>query len=158
MAAWISSHLPTLLRVKLTDRNSTLNTRRQVVPHAVSLHLASQALAPFHKPAFQPSHSLSHQMLTHVFSFALQKYTSACTDPCLCAQSLQLCLILCDPMDCSPPGFSVHGFSRQEHWSGLPSPPPGDLPNPGIQPRSLKSSVLTDGFFTTNTAWESCPS
>ena len=37
------------------------------------------------------------------------------------------------------------GFSRQEHWSGLPSPPP----NPGIQPRSLKSSVLTDGFFTT---------
>ena len=39
-------------------------------------------------------------------------------------------------MDCSPPGSSVHGdspwgFSRQEHWSGLPCPPPGDLPNPG---------------------------
>ena len=28
------------------------------------------------------------------------------------------------------------GFSRQEHWSGLPCPPPGDLPNPGIKPRS----------------------
>ena len=39
--------------------------------------------------------------------------------------------------DCSPPGSSVHrGFSRQEYFSGLPCPPPGDLPNPGIRPRS----------------------
>ena len=41
-----------------------------------------------------------------------------------------------DPMDCSPPGFSVHGLSRQECWSGLPFPSPGDLPNPGMEPRS----------------------
>ena len=41
----------------------------------------------------------------------------------------------CDPVDCSPPGSSVHGFSRQEHWSGLPFPSPGDLYNPGIKPR-----------------------
>ena len=48
-----------------------------------------------------------------------------------------LCLTLCDPMDYSPPGFFVHGeFSRQESWSGLPCPPPGDLTNPGIKPRS----------------------
>ena len=41
------------------------------------------------------------------------------------------------PMDYSPPGSSVHGgFSRQEYWSGLPCPPPGDLPNPGIRPGS----------------------
>ena len=32
---------------------------------------------------------------------------------------------LCDPMDCSQPGSSVHGFSRQEYWSGLPFPSPG---------------------------------
>ena len=32
---------------------------------------------------------------------------------------------ICDPMDCSPPGSSVHGFSRQEYWSGLPFPSPG---------------------------------
>ena len=43
----------------------------------------------------------------------------------------QWCLTLCHPMDCSP-----SGSSRQEYWSGLPSPPPGDLPNPGIEPRS----------------------
>ena len=39
------------------------------------------------------------------------------------------------------------GFSRQEHWSGLPFPPPGDLPDPGIQPTSPVSPALADGFF-----------
>ena len=37
----------------------------------------------------------------------------------------KLCLTLCDPKDCSPPGSSVHRFSRQEYWSGLPFPSPG---------------------------------
>ena len=60
----------------------------------------------------------------------------------LCVQSLQSCLTLCDPMDCSPPGSSVHGFSRQEYWSGLPFPPPGDLPHAGIEPESPASPAL----------------
>ena len=46
------------------------------------------------------------------------------------------------------------GFSRQEYWSGLPFPPPGDLPDSGIEPVSLVSPVLAGGFFTTSTAWE----
>ena len=46
----------------------------------------------------------------------------------------QSCPTLCDPMDCSPPGSSVYGISRQEYWSGLPFPSPGDLPDPGIEP------------------------
>ena len=46
------------------------------------------------------------------------------------------------------------GFSRQEYWSGLPCPPPGDLPDPGINPVSLMSLALAGGFFTTNTTWE----
>ena len=41
------------------------------------------------------------------------------------------------------------GFSRQEYWSGLPFPSPGDLPNPGIKTESLASPALTDRFFTT---------
>ena len=41
------------------------------------------------------------------------------------------------------------GFSRQEYWSGLPFPPPGDLPHPGIEPMSLVSLALAGGFFTT---------
>ena len=40
-------------------------------------------------------------------------------------------------------------FPRQEYWSGLPFPPPGDLPNPRIKPASLASPALADGFFTT---------
>ena len=45
-----------------------------------------------------------------------------------CAKSLQSRPCLCNTMHCSPPGSSVHGFSREEYWSGLPYPPPGDLP------------------------------
>ena len=45
-------------------------------------------------------------------------------------------LPLCDSMNCNQPDSPVHGFSRQEYWSGLPCPFPGDLPNPGIEPES----------------------
>ena len=49
----------------------------------------------------------------------------------------QLCLTLCDPMDCSAHQAPLSmEFSRKEFWSGLPFPFPGDLPNPGIEPRS----------------------
>ena len=53
------------------------------------------------------------------------------------AKSLQLCLTLCDPMDCSPPSSSVLGMSqvRVLEWVAIPSP--GDLPKPGIQLASL---------------------
>ena len=57
----------------------------------------------------------------------------------------QLCPTLCNPMDDSPPGSSVHGkISRPEYWSGLPFPSPGDLPGPGIEPRSpaLQAAAL----------------
>ena len=47
------------------------------------------------------------------------------------------------------------GFSRQEHWSGLPCSPLGDLPDPGIKPESLMSPALAARFFTTSTTWES---
>ena len=44
------------------------------------------------------------------------------------------------------------GFSRQENWSGLPFPPPEDLPDPGIEPTTLVSPALAGGFFTTEPA------
>ena len=47
------------------------------------------------------------------------------------------------------------GFSRQEYWSGLSCPPPGDLPHPGIKPASLRSPALAGRFFTTSAIWES---
>ena len=46
----------------------------------------------------------------------------------------------------APPSM---GFYRHEYWSGLPCPPPGDLPDPGIKPASPVSPALAGGFFTT---------
>ena len=69
-------------------------------------------------------------------------YTSAAA-----AKSLQSWPTLCDLIDCNLPGSSVHGFSRQEYWSGLPFPSPGDLPDPRIEPTS---PALAGGFFTTS--------
>ena len=48
----------------------------------------------------------------------------------------QLCPTLCDLMDRSPSGSSVREILREEYWSGLPFPSPGDLPDPGIEPGS----------------------
>ena len=86
---------------------------------------------------------------------------------CVHPKSLQSYLTLCDPMNCSPPGSSCDpidcslqaplsmGFSRQEHWSGLPCPPPGDLPDPRIRAKSLMPPALAGGFFfTISGIWE----
>ena len=72
----------------------------------------------------------------------------------VCAKSLQSCLILCNAMDCTLQAPLSMVFSRQEYWSGLTCPPSGHLPNPGIEPKSLKSPALADGFFTTSTTRE----
>ena len=48
----------------------------------------------------------------------------------------QLHPAICNPMDCSTRFLGPWGVSRPQYWSGLPCPPPGDLPNPGIKPRS----------------------
>ena len=72
---------------------------------------------------------------------------------CEHAKLLHLCPTLWDPMDCSPSRILYPmGFSRQEYWSGLPRPPVGDLPNPGIEPVSLRSPALAGVFFITSLA------
>ena len=67
------------------------------------------------------------------------------------AKSLQWCLTLYDPMGCTHQSPLSMGFSRQEYWSGLPFPPPGDFPDAGIEPAS---PALAGGFFTTSATWE----
>ena len=52
------------------------------------------------------------------------------------------------PWTVAHPATLFMGFSRQEYWSGLPCPPPGDLPNPGTEPL-FQTSALAGGFFTT---------
>ena len=73
----------------------------------------------------------------------------------------QSCPSLCDPMDCSLPAPLFMGFSRQEHWNGLPFPSPGDLPNPGIDLRSpalrqILSCLSHRGIHFSSDA-QSCP-
>ena len=55
---------------------------------------------------------------------------------------------LCNPVTVAHQAPLSIGFSRQECWSGLPFPSPGDLPNPGVKPESLASPALTGRFFT----------
>ena len=67
-------------------------------------------------------------------------------DPCT-YQWLQSCLTLCDPVDSAHQTPLSMGVSRQEYCSGLPCPPPGDLPDPGIEPASpalQADSLLTE--------------
>ena len=64
----------------------------------------------------------------------------------LCAQS---CPTLCNPVTVAGQVPLSMEFSRQEYWSGLPFPSPGNLPDPGIETKSLASPALAGGFFIT---------
>ena len=80
-----------------------------------------------------PLSSLSSAALPHLF-FPLTWMHAKSLQSCLC-------LILCNPKDCSPPGSPggrIMGFSRQEYWSGLLGPPQEDLHNPEMEPVSPK--------------------
>ena len=70
------------------------------------------------------------------------------------AQSLQSIPTLWAPWTVAHQAPLSMGFYRQEYWSGLLCPPPGDLPDPGIEPTSLESPALADVFFTTSVTWE----
>ena len=81
---------------------------------------------------------------------------------CLCMLSdFSRVQLFATPWTLAHQGPLSMGFSRQEHWNGLPFPSLGDLPDPGIKPRSLMSPGLADGFFTTSATWEAprvpCP-
>ena len=62
-------------------------------------------------------------------------------------------LVMSDSLQLYPARLHFPSDSRQEYSTGLPFLSPGDLPDPGIEPMSFKSPVLTGGFFTMNTNW-----
>ena len=77
-----------------------------------------------------------------------------CAYVCI-AKLLQSCLTLCDPMDCSPPGSSVHGDSPAKNAGvGCHFLLQGNLPDPGMGPTSFMSPAFAGGFFTTRATWE----
>ena len=71
----------------------------------------------------------------------------------MCAKLIQL-------SDSETPWTVVHkdplsmGFFRQQYQRGSPFPSPGDIPDPGIKPESLKSPTLASMFFMANSIWE----
>ena len=78
-----------------------------------------------------------------------------CVCVCVCVWSCFSCIWLFVTLwTVSPPGSSAHGILQARILEWVPCPPPGDLPNPGIEPTSHTSLALAGGFFTTNTIWE----
>ena len=73
------------------------------------------------------------------------------------AKLLRSCVTLCDPVDCSLSGSSVHGIlqARILDWVAMPSF--SDLPDLGIEPVSLLSPPSASRFFTTSSSWETHP-
>ena len=71
-----------------------------------------------------------------------------CVCVCVCVHMISHVQLFTTPctVACQAP-LSIL-FPREEYWSGLPCPPPGDLPNLETEPASLMSLVLADGFFT----------
>ena len=80
--------------------------------------------------------------LTVVYSKKETDLFSICESTCVHAKSLQSCLTVSYPMDCSPPGSSVHGILQTRILQRLPCPPPGDLPDSGMKPVSPMASEL----------------
>ena len=72
-----------------------------------------------------------------------------CVCVCVCAQQLSRVQLFATPWTIAHQAPLSMGFSRQENWSGFPFPSPEDLPDPGIEPESLASPALADGFFIT---------
>ena len=77
------------------------------------------------------------------------------TYTCVCAKSLQLCLTLCNPRDCSSLGSSVHGIlqARILEWEAIPFSRGSSRPRDRAQ--SLMSPALVGRFFTSSTTWDS---
>ena len=84
----------------------------------------------------------------HISTYDLVSFLLACVLSCF--SHVQLLVTLWTVAHQAPLSM---GFSRQEYWNGMPCPPPGYLPDPGIESTSLASSALTGGFFSTGAGW-----
>ena len=96
---------------------------------------------------------------THMIAKCEQNLMSSFTSSELCV--CQVASVVSDSLqpygrDCSPPGSSVHGILQARILEWLPWPPPGDLPDPGIEPTSLMPPALAGGLFTTSATRGPC--
>ena len=113
----------------------------------LSNHLFPGALVLKNLPANAGDSGLSPGLGSIPRATKLPGLCAAAIEPVLaCAKLLQSCPTLCDPMDGSLPGSSVHGIlqARRLEWVAMP----------GIEPMSLMSPALAGRFFTTSATWE----
>ena len=96
-------------------------------------------------------HSMGSQRVGQDWATELNWYVK---EACECVQLLSRVQLFATPWTVARQVPLSMGFPRQEFWSGLPIPPPEDLPNPGIKLASLVSLPLAAGFFTAGTTWE----
>ena len=123
--------------------HKNVHTRRQGSSRVISP-------LPLHFPSLQFETSLLGMVcqLPTGNNFALLRFVD-------CAQS---CPSLLQPDGLQPRAPMPMEFSKQESWSGVPFPPPGSPPNPGMESASLASPALAGGFFTTGATWEATKS
>ena len=107
---------------------------------------------------FLPLPSIS--LTSHWIGLSLRRYYDLGKGCSFHPRTVWFCVVLTRVRLCATPWTVARqsalsmGFSRQEYWSGLPCPPPGDLPNPRTEPMSLASPALAGRFFTTSGTWE----
>ena len=116
-----------------------------------------------------PAWNLDGQFVSYMILYMFQCHSPKSSHPlllpqspklscaCVCYKLLQSYLTLCDPMDCIARQAPLSmGFSRQEYWSGVPCPPPGDLPDPEMKPMSYVSCTGRQVLITGVTCKVSC--
>ena len=142
--------------------NVALVSAVQQCGSAVGIHIVSSFLS---LPSAPPSHPLGHHRasgwvpcafssLPPAICFTRVVYICHCC-ACIRAKSLQSCLTLCDPVDCSLLGSSVHELLQARE---LLCPPPGHLPDPAVEPSCLTCPALKGRFFATSATLSICPS
>ena len=107
-------------------------------------------------PGIKPLEPYSHALASRVFNTSTTWEALKLLSVCLCSVA-QSCSILCDSMDYSPPGSSVHGILQAKILSNLPLLLQGiDCPDPGVKPASPVPSALAVRFLNHWETWEAC--
>ena len=150
-----SSNSQNTLQVRLSRRAGSLLSPHQPVGPGKAEGLAGSALcwSPEPAPSLACGRCPVGVFAERVRHMRVSLRSSSCVCVCVCARAhTQLCPTLHPPWTAARQPPPSMGFSRQEYRSGLPWPPPGDLPDQGIEPASLASPTLAVGLFITREA------
>ena len=118
--------------LSILNKTDYLNNKNEVLQSFSSVQLLS------HVQLFATPWTAAHQASLSITNSQKVKSES---------EVAQLCLTLCNPVDCSPPGSSVHGILQERIMEWVAMPSPRDLGNPGIGPRISCSSCTAGRFF-----------